>query len=328
MELKVYTLEEISKKIENEILNSFPQEEPANLYEPIKYIMFSKGKRLRPLLSILACGMVSNEIENAIKPAVAFELLHNFTLIHDDIMDQSPTRRGRATVHKKWNEAIAILAGDLLLALAYRKISESLPNDIHSKVIQTFNDSFVEVCEGQGYDMDFEDKKDIIPVDYFKMIDKKTAKLLEKAIVAGGQIGGANEDQLSALSSVGYNLGLGFQLQDDLLDLTADNEKFGKAIGKDLVEGKKTLIILKAKEMFNDTPDINLLNKFYAENGLQGSDVIKMIEALHKNGVFDIIKKEISYYFQSIKSSLKIFEENHYKELFTQVLNFTFSRDY
>jgi geranylgeranyl diphosphate synthase type II len=323
-----YSIDELLFKIEEEIKYSFSQTEPKNLYEPIKYLFEVKGKRLRPLLTILATGIVGGNIENALKPAVSFELLHNFTLIHDDIMDKSPTRRGRETIHNKWDEAIGILSGDLLLALAYRKIIVSLSAENCQPLLKTFTDSFVEVCEGQGFDIDFENQTEINEIDYFKMIDKKTAKLIEKALVAGGQIGNASLEQITYLSEIGKNLGLGFQLQDDLLDLTATSDKFGKEIGKDIQEGKKTFIMIKAKEIFSNLEDIELLNKFYTQNGLKGEEVRKMIESLHNNGIFEIVQEKINLYFSNIHNYLDKFEDCHYKSILESIIDTTFKRDF
>jgi len=328
MKNKKYSIDELLFKIEDEIRYSFSKTEPKNLYEPIKYLFEVRGKRLRPLLTMLATGIVGGIIENAIKPAVSFELLHNFTLIHDDIMDKSPTRRGRETIHYKWNEAIGILSGDLLLALAYRKIIESISAENCQLLIKTFTDSFIEVCEGQGFDIDFEKQSEINEVDYFKMIDKKTAKLIEKALVAGGQIGNASQEQISFLSEIGRNLGLGFQLQDDLLDLTATSDKFGKEIGKDIQEGKKTYIMIKAKELFSNFEDIELLNKFYAQNGLKGDDVQKLISALHYNRIFEIVKEKINMYFSNIRYYIEKFDDGHYKSMLESIIDSTFKRDF
>jgi geranylgeranyl diphosphate synthase type II len=321
-------LEKMLALVENEIQNSFPQKSPANLYDPINYLFESKGKRLRPLLTMISCGMVGGDTLEAFKPAVAFELLHNFTLIHDDIMDKSPTRRGRVTIHTKWNEAIGILSGDLLLALAYKKIIESVDTELNQSVLKTFTEGYIEVCEGQGFDIDFESRKDITEAEYFNMIDKKTAKLIEKAMVAGGQIGKADEEQILKLAEIGKNLGLAFQLQDDLLDLTAKSDKFGKEIGKDIKEGKKTFIMIKAKEIFSNSEDCELIGRFYENNGLAGEDIPKMINALHKNGIFDLVNNKINDYFRLINSMLVSFPESENKVLMKEIINFTLNREY
>lgn len=328
MENEIMTLEKIAFLIENEIKNSLNTFEPENLYYPISYLLEAGGKRLRPVLLIVANGLVGGNINNALEPAVAFELLHNFTLIHDDIMDKSPTRRGRETIHNKWGDSIGILSGDLLLAIAFKKIINSVPEKVHKKVISTFNDAFLEVCEGQGFDLDFETKDEIQESDYFNMIYKKTAVLIEKSLVAGGQIGNAKDDQIKILSKIGRNLGFAFQLQDDLLDLTASSKKFGKEIGKDLKEGKKTLIMIKAKEFFKKQDEIELLNKFYREKGLHGEDIFKMIDLLTSNGIFDIIKDKIDEYFNQIDSLMQNFESNTYKSILEKIIANTLKRDY
>lgn len=321
-------LELLMDLVDTEIKSSFPQTEPWNLYEPINYLLEAKGKRLRPVLSMLSAGIVGGNPNDALKPAVAFELLHNFTLIHDDIMDKSPTRRGRETIHKKWNESIGILSGDLLLALAYMKIIESVPTNLNQEVLRTFTEAYIEVCEGQGFDIDFETKRDISEDEYFKMIDKKTAKLIEKAMLAGAQIGQASSDNLFHISEIGRNLGLGFQLQDDLLDLTAKSDKFGKEIGKDIQEGKKTYIMIKAKEQFYNPEDCALINKFYEENGLEGENIQRMINTLQRNGIFDLVQSKVDSYFAKINEYIDFFPDNNSKKMLQEIINFTFKREY
>ncbi len=320
---------ELQELIENQIANSFLNiEQPDNLYIPIRYFLEAKGKRLRPVLTLIATGVVGGEIMKALQAAVSLEFLHNFTLIHDDIMDKSPIRRGRPTVHTKWDESVAILSGDLLLGIAFRKIIEDVPSDYYKEVLLTFTDAFVEVCEGQGFDIDFENRTDVSFEQYLLMIEKKTAKLIEKAMLVGGYIGNATPNQIEALKIIGQSLGIGFQLQDDLLDLTASVDKFGKEIGKDIREGKKTFLILQSKELFKDDLSINLLNKFFANKGLQDEEVFELINYMASYGVMAKAKEQINYYFKKAMTNLEKLPNNEYKDLLRYVIEKILQREY
>jgi geranylgeranyl diphosphate synthase type II len=320
---------ELQELIENQIANSFLNtEQPDNLYIPIRYFLEAKGKRFRPVLTLIATGVVGGDITKALKAAVSLEFLHNFTLIHDDIMDKSPIRRGRPTVHTKWDESVAILSGDILLGIAFRTIIEDVQSDYCKEVLLTFTDALVEVCEGQGFDIDFENRTSVSFEQYLLMIKKKTAKLIEKAMLVGGYIGNANPNQLEALKIIGQSLGIGFQLQDDLLDLTASADTFGKEIGKDIREGKKTFLILQSKELFNDDLSINLLNKFFANKGLQDEEVSELINYMESYGVMTKTKEQINYYFKEAITNLEKLPNNEYKDLLRYVIEKILQREY
>jgi geranylgeranyl diphosphate synthase type II len=327
MDLKL-KYQELLNLVESHIDCLFCREQPSNLYEPIKYFIEQKGKRIRPIMTIVTTGMLGGDIYKAIKPAISLEFLHNFTLVHDDIMDNSPIRRGRPTVHAKYDVSTAILSGDLLLAIAFRKIIEDVAANYCREVLLTFTDALIEVCEGQGYDIYFEQKNDITVNDYLLMIEKKTAKLIEKALVIGAYISGATKQQIENLVVVGRSVGIGFQLQDDLLDLTAENLKFGKEIGKDIQEGKKTYLILKSKELFKSTPAIDLLNKFYIENGLHNEDVHLLINYMKEFGVINATIEKIGIYFENAKNTLQKFEQNEYTQLMNYIIDMIFQRDF
>jgi len=224
--------------------NNFGQH-PQELYEPIHYILSLGGKRMRPLLTLLAYSLYKQDVEKALKPSVAVEVFHNFTLMHDDIMDQAPLRRGKVTVHEKWNANVAILSGDVMMVRAYDLL---LDVDAHllKQVISDFNKTAAEVCEGQQIDMNFESRTDVSEGEYLDMIKLKTAVLLGFSLKLGAILAGAPKADAEALYQLGVNVGIGFQLKDDLLDVYADQAKFGKQVGGDIISNKKTFLLINA----------------------------------------------------------------------------------
>ena len=228
--------------------------EPKGLYEPIAYTLASGGKRLRPTLALIAAETVMNggllsgdAIENTLPAALALEVFHNFTLLHDDVMDRAELRRGRPTVHVKWNDNTAILSGDQMIIEAYKLLAQ-IPADKLQRTLEMFNDMATAICEGQQLDMDFEHMSQVSIDDYMHMIELKTSVLLAYAMKIGGYIAGGNETQLEALYKFGLHIGLAFQIQDDILDLYGDPKTFGKAIGGDICCNKKTFLLLSAME--------------------------------------------------------------------------------
>ena len=228
--------------------------EPKGLYEPIAYTMASGGKRIRPTLALVAAECIANggllngdAIEKALPAALALEVFHNFTLLHDDVMDKAPVRRGRPTVHVQWNENTAILSGDQMLIEAYKLLSD-VPAEKLPQVLKWFNEMATGICEGQQLDVDFEHMSQVSIADYMKMIELKTSVLLANAMRIGGYIAGADEVQQKALYQFGLHIGLAFQIQDDLLDVYGDPKTFGKAIGGDICANKKTFLLLTAME--------------------------------------------------------------------------------
>lgn len=220
---------------------------PADLYNPITYTLGLGGKRLRPLLVLASCQMFGGDISDAINPAIGIELFHNFTLLHDDIMDEAPLRRGKESVFKKWNSNVAILAGDTMFAIANKYMLRTQPQAI-SEVVELFNQTAIEVCEGQQYDMDYEKKPNVSIPDYIEMIRLKTAVLLAASLKTGAIVAGAATVDCDYVYQFGINIGLAFQLKDDLLDVYGDQQKFGKVSGGDIIAGKKTYLYLKALE--------------------------------------------------------------------------------
>lgn len=240
--------------IEKEISKLPLGSDPKSLYDPIRYIMKLGGKRLRPLLVLTAYNLYRNDVEKVVKYAAAVEAFHNFTLMHDDIMDKAPLRRGKPTVHEKYNANTAILSGDVMLVKVYDMFL-SLPGQQLKDVLGLFNRTAAEVCEGQQMDMDFETMKKVSEKQYLEMIRLKTAVLLGFSLEFGALLAGASDEDRKALYDFGVNIGVGFQLMDDLLDVYGDQKKFGKAVGGDIVSNKKTYLLIKALE--RKKPDLN-----------------------------------------------------------------------
>lgn len=233
--------------IDQRLSAAIRKNEPVSLYEPAKYVLAAGGKRIRPLLILLSCEAVGGSMNQALHAAVAIEVLHNFTLVHDDIMDNASSRRGRATVHVRWDTNTAILVGDELVALAYRELLKTRSRAI-AHVADVFTEGVVQVCEGQSFDKEFETLNDVSLNDYLLMISKKTGKLFSVSSEIGALIGGGTEREIRALRAFGTSLGRAFQIQDDLLDIMADEQELGKRIGGDILEGKKTFLLIQAFE--------------------------------------------------------------------------------
>jgi len=226
-------------------------EDPAELYEPIRYIMALGGKRIRPLLVLLAAEMYDKDVEKALLPAAAVELFHNFTLMHDDIMDRAPLRRGEQTVHEKWNANTAILSGDVMLVRAYQLLTGVEQNKL-AQVLERFSETAAQVCEGQQLDMNFEQREQVSIPEYIRMITLKTAVLLGLSLELGAILQNAPMPDAEHLKAFGHSIGIAFQLRDDLLDVYGDKAKFGKQVGGDILSDKKTFLMLTALEQAND----------------------------------------------------------------------------
>jgi len=240
------------------------RKEPPELYDPIAYTMNQGGKRLRPLLTLLACDLFGGDIQKALYPALSIEVFHNFTLVHDDIMDRAPLRRGKETVYKKWNSDIAILAGDTMFALAYTYALKT-DAEIVPEILTVFSKAAIEVCEGQQYDMNFEQLASVSIDEYIRMIRLKTAVLLGASLEIGAICARADQNDVRKLYQFGIELGIAFQLKDDLLDVYGDTEKFGKLSGGDIATNKKTFLYLKAMELANNKQNKEL-KQWYSQN--------------------------------------------------------------
>jgi len=287
--------EEIQNIVNNEIAKLDFKSEPVELYQPISYALSGNGKRLRPCLALLSCNLFNNDIRNAIKPAIGVEMFHNFTLLHDDIMDKADIRRNKPTVHKKWNENVAILSGDAMLIKTYELFFELKPN-ILAKVIEVFNKAALQVCEGQQYDMNFETKIDVTTDEYIKMITLKTAVLLAASLKIGAIIGGATLKDANLLYNYGINLGIAFQLQDDYLDVYGDVKTFGKKIGGDIVSNKKTYLLISAIENAKDENKYKLLNLLYNKH-IESHEKIKEVTDIYNDlNIPQVLKEKLHFY--------------------------------
>ncbi|MCB0588746.1 MAG: polyprenyl synthetase family protein [Phaeodactylibacter sp.] len=245
----MHTIEQLRATFE-EYLETHPfSGEPRGLYAPMAYVMSMGGKRLRPLLALMSAQLFGAEVRVALPLAMAVEVFHNFSLIHDDIMDEAPLRRGKATVHQKYGLNAGILSGDAMLIYAYEFIRQVENQEAVPRLVREFNRVAIEVCEGQQYDMDFEERQDVSIEDYLMMIERKTAALIEGSLVMGAVAAGAPEPDIEKLAVFGRNIGLAFQLQDDILDTFGDPLKFGKKVGGDIAQNKKTFLILKALQL-------------------------------------------------------------------------------
>jgi geranylgeranyl diphosphate synthase type II len=270
---------------------------PATLYEPFAYSMAGSGKRVRPMMTIFASRMYGFEGKAAMQAGLAIEIMHTLTLVHDDIMDKAELRRGSPTVHRKWNDATAILCGDVMMGIAYRLLVESAPSEVVARMIELFTEGFIEVCEGQAMDLDFAVRRDVTMADYMLMIEKKTARLPEIAAAIGAVLAGAPASDIPIVRSFAREAGLAFQMQDDLLDLTADQTELGKTIGQDIVEGKKTYMILRTEDLATEHDDRELIRRFYDSNGLPTQDVHSMRSLMERLGVFEETRAAIESHF-------------------------------
>lgn len=296
--------QEFQERITTEINNLDFNTEPHNLYEPINYSLRAGGKRIRPVLTLLACDLFSGNIENAIKPAIAYEIFHNFTLIHDDIMDKSDVRRNNPTVHKKWNNNVAILSGDAMMIKSYEFLLDLEPNTL-KKVLEIFNQTALAVCEGQQYDMDFESYNDISIEKYLTMIKLKTSVLIAACLKSGAIIGGANNIDANLIYDFGINIGLAFQLKDDLLDVYGDFEIFGKEIGKDILANKKTFLLINALNNA-DAETRNKIESWLLRETFNSSEKVKEITKIYnKLNIKNLVENSISLYFDKAYQCIK-----------------------
>ena len=300
---------------------SFPKS-PQNLYDPLTYFLKLGGKRIRPLLTLMATEMFGINKESAIHASLAIELFHNFSLIHDDIMDNAPLRRGEQTVHEKWNEDIAILSGDVLLIKAYQALAKQENQHIPS-LLNLFNRTAVEVCEGQQMDMDFEGMYDVTIAKYIEMIRLKTSVLLGCALEFGAIVANASEKDRQLIYDFGQNLGIAFQIQDDILDLYGDPEKFGKQIGGDILSNKKTLLLLKARELSQPNEVDHLLQLTNSSEKIASAQTL-----FNKLGVVSFARQQMEYYQQKALLALdEISVHAERKKVLVDLSEFLFQRE-
>jgi geranylgeranyl diphosphate synthase type II len=299
----MYTLTEAQILVEKHLQTLSIPDTPPELYEPVKYFLSIGGKRIRPALVLLACDMFSGGVESALIPAMAIEIFHNFTLLHDDLMDRSELRRGRPTVHIKYNENVAILSGDVMSILASRLMNQS-PGAILNVVQEIFTMTAMQVCEGQQLDMNFERRQTVTMDEYLQMIELKTAVLIAASLKIGAILGGASEKDSEDLYEFGRNLGVAFQLQDDLLDTFGDPEMIGKKVGTDIVDNKKTILMIEALGQASPSQQSALTGWLEGKAFNREEKIAAVISIFNDLGIREITEKRIRDFYTRALSNL------------------------
>lgn len=277
---------------------------PASLYEPIKYVLSLGGKRIRPTLMLLSYNLYKDDPESILSSACALETYHNYTLLHDDLMDNAPLRRGHQTVHVKWNPNVAILSGDSMLVLSYQRMLQCRPDKL-KPVIDLFTETALEIGEGQQYDMEFETRTDVTEEEYIEMIRLKTSVLLACATKIGAILADAPDEDADNLYKFGEQMGLAFQLQDDYLDVYGDSKVFGKAIGGDIMSNKKTYMLINAFNLANDKQREELTHWITAENPDPKEKIAAVTKLYNEIGIDKLAEKKINFYFEESRKYLK-----------------------
>lgn len=300
----MYSIDQLREIVSIELQKQEYVEKPYSLFEPIKYILEDGGKRLRPVLTLMAYNLYRDDIEKALKSAIGIEIFHNYTLLHDDVMDDAELRRGRLTVHKKWNSNVAILSGDAAAITAYKYV-ESCEDCYLRQVIDGFNQVAMDVCKGQQYDMEFETRDDVTEEEYLHMIYLKTSVLIAGSMRHGALIAGAPEHEYKALYDFGGYLGLVFQLQDDYLDVYGNTEEFGKKIGGDILCNKKTYLLIKAFELASES-DRALLQEWLVKKDFNPQDKIRAVtEIYNRAGVKEAVMNIVDDYMEKSRLALE-----------------------
>lgn len=299
----MYTSDELLKKINDYIESSSIKRQPSTLYDPIKYVLSIGGKRIRPVLVMLAYNMYRDDVERIMEPAVGLETYHNYTLLHDDLMDNADVRRGMPTVHRRWNANTAILSGDSMLVVAYQRVAQC-PAEQLKTVLDLFTETALEIGEGQQYDMDFETRTDVTEAEYIEMIRLKTSVLLACAVKMGAILAGASDDDAASLYAFGEKLGLAFQLQDDLLDVYGDPKVFGKAIGGDITSNKKTYMLINAFQLANEEQKAELMRWITAEEFDKAEKIAAVTEIYNQIGIRELCEKKINAFFDEARAFL------------------------
>jgi geranylgeranyl diphosphate synthase type I len=303
------------------------KKDPPMLYEAARHLPFGGGKRLRPCLAMLSCESVSGEVEKALPFAAALEMLHNFTLVHDDLMDKSNLRRNLPCVHVKYGESTAILAGDILFAKSFEAIhSLSVDLPVFKKLDYELVECILDICEGQQLDTEFELRKTVTEEEYFEMIRKKTAALFRLAARGGGIIGGGSQKEVEALTNYGLYLGLSFQIWDDYLDLSSDVETLGKDIGNDIRNGKKTLIAVYSLE--NATGEgMKILNEIFGNRDASDEDVKKVFSLFKEMGAIDYGREKALDFNKKAKDNLDALRDSYAKEILKGIADYSIKRE-
>lgn len=304
-------LQKILARLNQEISLQNYGKSPADLYDPIGYIMALGGKRLRPMLTLIGASLYQQSWETALKPAMAVELFHNFTLLHDDIMDKAPTRRGQPTVHQKWNNNVAILSGDVMLVKAYEML---FGVDIHllKPILEGFSKTAAEVCEGQQLDMNFETIENVSLEEYLNMIRLKTSVLLGFSLKLGGIIAGVNESEAEKLYNIGLNAGMGFQLMDDILDVYGNPEKFGKQVGGDIISNKKTYLLILAQNLAQNK-EKEELNYWLSAQSFDAIEKVKSVTEIYNS--------------LEIREKVEVVVNNYFHNCFQEIENLNCSSE-
>jgi geranylgeranyl diphosphate synthase type II len=300
----MFSFEEILKIIDGAIGRLVFESCAQNLFAPIKYTLSNGGKRIRPACVLMACDVYGGQMDDALSPALGMEIFHNFTLLHDDLMDEADVRRNRPAVHKKWNRNTAILSGDAMLISAYRLIGET-PAPYLREILSLFTQTALEICEGQQFDMEFESREDVTEAEYLEMIRLKTAVLLACCLKAGAIVGGAPNAEAEKLYRFGLHLGLAFQLQDDLLDVYGNPQTFGKSIGGDILCNKKTFLLIHAVEQAS-AKQKNVINRYQSASGsFTPAEKIAAITTVYDQlGIKELTENRITRYYNKAMADL------------------------
>ncbi len=291
-------IESYTRLIESTLARQDFDSDPIELYEPISYILSLGGKRLRPAMVLAACDLYGGELSDALMPALGIEVFHNFSLIHDDILDKAPLRRGKKTVHEKWSHDIALLSGDAMLVKSYQYIA-AVDSGILPHVMKTFSSTAMEVCEGQQYDLNFEKQETVSQEDYIEMIRLKTSVLLGCALKIGALVAGAPVKEADKIYQFGVNIGIAFQIQDDILDAFGNPEKFGKTPGGDIINAKKTILMIHARENGN-ADQLEKLNAQYSSPEEKVEAVRRLFTAIGSKE-YAVARME-AYYQEALKN--------------------------
>ncbi len=303
----MFTYEELHERVEKYLNSVSLSNEPYGLYQPIRYTLNSGGKRLRPVLTLMSANMFTDDIDDVVCSAIALEVFHNFTLLHDDLMDNADIRRNMPTVHKKWSANTAILSGDAMMIKAFQIISQSTSPE-KDQIIKIFNQTALEVCEGQQYDMNFETRMDVTEKEYINMIRLKTSVLLAACLKIGAVSVGATKEQAQSLYNVGLNMGLSFQLQDDYLDTFGNVEVFGKKIGGDIKANKKTYLLIKALELA-EGKQAEQLKELITSNNVDADEKVKLVTAIYRDlKIEELVRSKIKDYNKLAINELNILD--------------------
>ena len=321
------TFSDVLTIIDKEIQSIEYPRNPAELYNPIAYLLALKGKKIRSALTLLACNMYCDEVKDAIPVALAWEIFHNFTLMHDDLMDKADLRRGQATVHKKWNNNTAILSGDAMLILSYMYMAKSSSHHL-KKLLDLFSDTAAKICEGQQFDMEYEKRTSISEEEYIEMIRLKTAVMLGACLKSGAIVGGANEDDQQNLYDFGMQLGIAFQIKDDWLDIYGNPDLFGKKQGGDILCNKKTFLLVTALDTANKKDKESLFH--WLDNDSQSDEKISAVRQLYdklsvKKRTQTVLQQ---YYQQSLNALQKVSIETARKKILEDIAGELIEREF